>query len=158
MYGCLKPEMAAAYAKADVDAVAGYTDWVNVAAAPYPSATHGGRHVNNYANPAAAGPYQRYEDVGTMPAGSVLAKDSFSIGQDGSASIGPLFVMEKLEAGTSEQTHDWRYTLILAQGSVFGVTGGKNSAGVQYCVECHAAVAGTQDSLFFLPEDMRVAR
>ena len=71
--------MTAAYAKAGYDAADGYTRWPRFNTVPYPSATHGGRLVNNYASPVGADAYGRYEDVGEMPVGSVLAKDSFTV-------------------------------------------------------------------------------
>jgi hypothetical protein len=147
--------MDAAYAKGGVKAVDNYRQWVNLALAPYQSATHGNRYVNNYANGIGVEHYARYENVGTMPAGSVLAKDSFVVNADGRVAVGPLFIMEKLAAGASADTHDWRYAMIMPNGSVFGVTGGKGSANVEFCAECHATIADDQDSLFFLPEQMR---
>ncbi|MGF1641886.1 MAG: cytochrome P460 family protein [Rhodospirillales bacterium] len=154
-YACLRAEMAAAYAKAGLGKVAGYQQWANVALAPYQSATHGSRYVNNYANAVGAESYARFEEVGTMPAGSVLAKDSFVVRPDGRVAVGPLFVMEKTAPGASAATGDWRYTMIMADGSVFGTTGGAGSARMEFCAECHSVVADDQDSLFFLPEPLR---
>jgi hypothetical protein len=99
--------------------------------------------------------YGRCEKVGTMPAGSVLAKDSFVVTPDGRVAVGPLFIMEKLAAGANADTHDWRYAMIMPNGSLFGVTGGKESAGVTFCAECHATMADDQDSLFFVPDALR---
>jgi len=147
--------MASAYEKAGVAAVAGYTNWTNVATQPYPSATHGSRYVNNYANARGAYKYVKYEDVGTMPAGAAIAKDSFVVNANGTVSVGPLFVMEKMTGGFNAESHDWRYSLIMPTGAVVGVTGGKGSANVKFCIECHASVADDQDSLFFLPDDVR---
>lgn len=154
-YLCIRGEMGSDYAKAGIAAVANYQQWANLALAPYQSATHGGRYVNNYANGIGAETYGRYEKVGKMPAGSVLAKDSFVVNPDGRVAIGPLFIMEKLAAGTNADTHDWRYAMIMPNGAVLGTTGGKDAANVAFCAECHATVADDQDSLFFLPEDVR---
>ena len=148
--------MAAAYAKAGVDSIDGYMAWQNVANAPYQSATHGSRYVNNYANAIGAEAYAKFEDVGTMPEGSVLPKDSFVVNQDGTVAVGPLFIMTKVAAGQLEETHGWMYRMIMPDGSLFGTTGGAGSERVQFCAECHAAVAEVQDSLFFLPEEFRV--
>ncbi len=147
--------MDAAYAKAGVAAVNNYQKWVNLALAPYQSDTHGGRYVNNYANGTGVAQYARYEKVGTMPAGSVLAKDSFVVNADGRVAVGPLFIMEKLAAGANADTHDWRYSMIMPNGAVLGATGGKGSDNVKFCAECHMVMADDQDSLFFLPEAMR---
>ena len=154
-YQCIHGEMGADYAKAGIAAVADYQKWVNLALAPYQSATHGSRYVNNYVNATGAAAYARYEKVGKMPVGAVLAKDSFVVNPDGRVAIGPLFIMEKLAAGTNADTHDWRYAMIMANGAVLGTTDGKDSANVAFCAECHAAVADDQDSLFFLPDEMR---
>jgi len=154
-YACLRGDMAAAYAQAGLVYVDGYQSWANLATAPYQSATHGGRYVNNYVNATGTPRYTQYEDVGTMPSGAVLAKDSFVVNQNGTTSIGPLFIMEKMQEGFDAGTHDWRYAMVMPNGSVFGTTGGDGSASVQFCAECHAAVAESQDSLFFLPEEFR---
>jgi len=155
VYDCLRTEMASAYDKAGVATVAGYTNWTNVATQPYPSATHGNRYVNNYANARGAYKYVEYEDVGTMPAGAAIAKDSFVVNANGTVSVGPLFVMEKMSGGFNAESHDWRYSLIMPTGAVVGVTGGKGAANVKFCIECHASVADDQDSLFFLPDEVR---
>ena len=156
VYDCLRTEMAAAYSKAGLESGAAYPRWTNVATAPYQSATHGSRYVNNYANAIGAVQYSHYEDVGTMPAGSVLAKDSFVVNANGTVSVGPLFLMEKMRSGFSAQSHDWRYTLVMPNGAIVGTTGGRGSSNVNFCIECHAAVADDQDSLFLLPDEFRV--
>jgi hypothetical protein len=53
-YRCIHGEMDADYAKAGIAAVADYQKWVNLAVAPYQSATHGSRYVNNYVNATGA--------------------------------------------------------------------------------------------------------
>jgi hypothetical protein len=155
VYACLRGDMAAAHAKAGLAQVQGYQQWTNVAAVPYQSATHGSRYVNNYVNATGAPRYSQFEEVGTMPSGSVIAKDSFVANTNGTVAIGPLFIMEKMPGGFNAGTHDWRYTMVMPNGAVFGTTGGDGSANVQFCAECHAAVAESADSLFFLPEEFR---
>ena len=155
-YGCLIDEMISGYHRAGLEPVANYWFWALVASSPYQSATHGSRYVNNYANPVAAANYKKFEDGGRMPAGSVLAKDSFVVNPNGTTAAGPLFVMEKRNAGFNADSFDWAYTMVNPDGTVFGVTKGQGSANVEFCVECHAAVAEDQDSLFFLPEEFRV--
>lgn len=132
---------------------AAYLGWTNYSTAPYPSSTHGGRLVNNYGNDLAAA-YGKYEDAGVFPEGAIIAKDSFSVDANGDASIGPLFLMEKMAAGFAPEFGNWKYTLIMPSGKTMGVTNGKNSAGVQFCADCHMAVAD-QDHLFFLPAEYR---
>ena len=153
IHECALPRLAAAYAASGLAAARDYPGWSNAATAPYPSATHGGRYVNNYYNPAAAA-YADYEAGEALPEGAVLVKDSFSIGANGRASVGPMFLMIKMAAGASPGTRDWRYQLVTPNGAVAGTTGGEGSAGVQFCADCHNAAAET-DALWFLPEEFR---
>jgi hypothetical protein len=156
-YECLAGEMAA-YAKAGLQSVAGYTTWANAATGPYQSATHGNRYVNNFVNKTGAEGYLRYEEGAPMPSGTVVAKDSFMVNPDGSLAVGPLFVMEKAKAGFNPASGDWRYTMVMPDGSVAGTTNGDGSAAVEFCNACHVNAAQDQDYLFFLPEDFRVSR
>ena len=132
-----------------------YQGWERVNTAPYVSATHGSRYVNNYPGPEAAEAYREFEEIGAMPAGGRIAKDSFTVAPDGRVGVGPLFIMEKMAEGFNEGSDDWRYAMIMPDGSLFGVTNGPGSQNVQFCAECHAIVADDQDSLYFLPEEFR---
>ena len=154
VYDCLMGDMKAAYAKAGLGTVANFTRWTSANTGPYQSATHGNRYVNNYVNSSAAYLYVQFEKAGKMPTGAVVAKDSFVAHGDGKVGVGPLFVMEKMKAGFSKETGDWRYTMVMPNGSTFGATKGKNAAGMKFCAECHSTVA-EQDHLFFLPEEYR---
>ena len=131
-----------------------YPQWAVYNKRPYVSDTHGGRLVNNYAS-AKARNYGKYEKSGKIRAGAILAKDSFTVTKDGRAGVGPLFLMEKMSKGFSKASHDWRYTLIMPTGAIVGTTNGKGSANVKFCIECHVAVAEDQDSMMFLPEELR---
>lgn len=86
-----------------------------------------------------------------MPAGAKMAKNSFVVSWSGEVSVGPLFLMEKMD-GFNADTHDSRYTMIMPDGNAFGVTGGQNSCGMEFCNSCHGIVAEAQDALYFLPE------
>jgi hypothetical protein len=153
-YDCVTGQMNSAYGKSGDATAAGYTGWRRYSKVAYQSSTHGERYVQNYAN-ATAQAYGAYENAGVMPAGSVLAKDSFSVNAGGNVAVGPLFLMEKMAAGFNAESGDWKYTMILPNGSVFGETNGRNSSGMQFCIECHAAVAEDQDHMMFLPEEYR---
>ena len=153
---CSPQAMQAAAVPDDVASVArSYQGWTRVNTAPYVSATHGSRYVNNYPGPEAAQAYGEFEEIGAMPAGGRIAKDSFTVTPDGRVGVGPLFVMEKMAEGFNATSDDWRYAMIMPDGSLFGVTNGQGSQNVQFCAECHALVADDQDSLFFLPEEFR---
>ena len=61
-----------------------------------------------------------------------------------------------MESGFSPETGDWRYIMIMPNGTLFGTTKGKNNDKVQFCAECHGSVSEEADSMFFLPEEYRI--
>ena len=146
--------MKTAYAKSGNAWAKAYASWKVYNKQAYVSGTHGGRYVNNYAN-RKANAYGKYEKSGKMPVGAVLAKNSFTVNKQGRAGVGPLFLMEKMPGGFSKASHDWRYTLIMPTGATVGTTNGKGSNNVKFCIECHVSVAEDQDSMMFLPEELR---
>jgi len=154
VYRNIRAEMAAGYALARMPALRNYLGWRRHNKAPYRSATHGARYVNNYSNRRGEG-YGRFEAAGPLPAGSILVKDSFTATADGAIYPGPMFIMEKMEAGFNPPSGDWRYTMIMPDGSLFGETNGVNTDSVGFCIGCHATRAD-DDHLFFLPEEYRL--
>lgn len=156
-YDCLREEMVAGYAKSGLEVATAYVGWTSFNTRPYVSDTHGARYVNNYGN-AAAKDYGKFEDAGKMPEGALLAKDSFVVHQGGKLALGPLFLMQKMSTGFYEQSGDWRYTMIMPNGTIAGTTNGAGHETVQFCIGCHAVVAEEQDSLMFMPEEYRVKR
>ncbi|MEQ9640948.1 MAG: hypothetical protein RIM84_13075 [Alphaproteobacteria bacterium] len=155
LYDCLRPEMQAGYRASEMEVAVAYTGWKSFNARPYPSATHGGRLVNNYTNGTGAAAYGKFEEVGRVPIGSVMAKDSFVVHPDGKASVGPLFLMEKMPAGFREDSDDWKYTMVMPTGAVAGVTNGKGDKVVEFCIGCHMSVSEDQDSLMLIPDEYR---
>ncbi len=153
-YDCILGELKAAYAKSGNDIAMSYANWPRYSKQAYQSGTHGGRYVQNYAN-ARARAYGAFENAGTMPAGAVLAKDSLAVKPNGRVSVGPLFLMEKMNAGFNADSGDWRYTMIMPNGAMFGTTGGAGSAKMQFCADCHLSVAPEVDSMLFMPEEYR---
>ena len=153
-YEALAPDLRAGYAKSGHPVSTEYFNWDRYTVGPHKSSTHGGRLVHNYANDLAKA-YGKYEDVGTLPVGAIVAKDSFKVTKKG-VKPGPLFLMEKMEAGFSPEDGDWKYTLITPNGKIFGETNGVNSKKVKFCADCHNAVGEDQDYLFFPEEDYRV--
>jgi hypothetical protein len=154
-YDCLFPTMTAAYAKSDNGEAADYSNWRRYSTQAYVSATHGNRYVQNYAN-ATAKAYGNYESAGTFPPGARLGKDSFTVNDKGEVSVGPLFLMEKMQAGFNPDSDDWRYTMIMPNGASFGTTKGPGSENVGFCIECHKAVTPDQDNVMLLPDEYRV--
>lgn len=153
IYDNISEQMFKGYRLSDIVAAKAFGKWRRYNSVPYNSATHGNRYVNNYANPLA----KRYGNLKTgeiLPKGAVIAKDSFTVTSDRSVFAGALFVMEKLAPGESPQTGDWRYQMIMPDGSLFGDTKGAGSNEVAFCHGCHA-VQKEQDFLYFIPEPFR---
>jgi Cytochrome P460 len=149
-YSSLLDLMTRAYVASADPAARRYLGWQRFNDAPYRSATHGNRYVNNYANPAAAS--AGYGRPGAlMPPGAVIAKDSFTATPNGRRYPGALFLMEKLRPEESPATADWRYVMIMPDGSTFGDSR-TTPARMAFCHTCHAARAD-DDYLFFVPAE-----
>lgn len=157
VYDCLLDELKTSYAKSGDEYAKAYTSWRRYSTRPFISGTHGGRYVQNYANETAKA-YALYENAGEMPAGSVLAKPSFSVSsKTGKASLGPLFLMEKMEDGWYPKSDDWRYSMIMPNGQIVGATKGKGAENVEFCIQCHKiGTPKNVDSMMFVPKDLRV--
>ena len=153
IYDRMRKTMADGYVLSKHPAAMAYQKWRRFNTSPYNSATHGQRYVNNYAN-AKGQAYGKFENAGTLPVGALIAKDSFAVKDDGAISAGPLFLMEKMPLGFNYVSGDWRYTMIMPDGSVFGQTKGANSEGVKFCIACHLA-AEQNDRLHFMPQEVR---
>jgi hypothetical protein len=153
-YDCVIADLKAAYGKSGLPAAKNYTNWRRYSRVAYTSGTHGNRLVQNYANDAGRS-YGAFEKSGVMPSGAVLAKDSFSVSANGKIGVGPFFLMEKMPKGFKKASGDWKYSMVLPNGSVLGVTNGKNSKSMNFCYECHMAVAEEQDSMMFMPDEYR---
>lgn len=154
IYGRLKADMTAAYTLSRNPDAGSYQRWQRFNTAPYPAATHGSRYVSNYGNGLVRS-YGSAETREPMPAGAVLAKDSFAVTAVGDVFVGPLFLMEKMAAGFDPKARDWRYSMIMPDGSYFGMSGGDNAERVEFCVTCHATAGDENDHLFFVPEAYR---
>ncbi len=154
IYARILDDLTQGYAVSGDASSKSYRGWRKYNRVPYRSATHGERYVNNYANTAAQA-YGKFEEVGRLPEGALLAKDSFAVTSRGDVFSGPLFLMERMEAGFSPETNDWRYSMIMPDGSIFGITKGAGAERVAFCHACHEAVGGS-DNLFFVPEENRV--
>lgn len=90
-----------------------------------------------------------------MPPGSVLAKDSFTVTAQGDVFTGPLFLMEKMAPGFDPEAGDWRYTMIMPDGSLLGTSKGDGSKNMVFCAHCHKT-EGNENHLFFVPEEFRI--
>jgi len=112
--------------------------YVQMNTEPVPSETHGGRLVDTYVNRIGAAAY--LDDDATIPVGTIVVKTSTE--PDGSP--GPVFVMEKHEAGFDPDHEDWYYAIHWESppdkwrarlgGPIYWRT---PSHKVDYCWECH---------------------
>jgi len=154
LYECIADTLLDGYVASGVDAASAFRNWTQASTVPFVSATHGGRYVIHYVNDVGAEAYLRYEDIGAdgMPEGSVAAKESFNVDDDGKVVAGPLFLMTKVAAGALPDTADWRYSLVLPNGKVMGTTGGEGGERVAFCHACHATMEGNRDAML-LPKD-----
>ena len=153
IYDRIRDDMVAAYRLSQNPVTGRYYTWRRYNRSPYLSATHGDRYINNYASPVAKSYGQKGESP--MPAGTVLAKDSFTVTAPGDVFTGPLFLMEKMAPGFAPEARDWRYTMIMPDGSLFGTTNGEGSERMAFCVSCHKTAGDAADHLFFVPEKYR---
>lgn len=155
IYNRILDDMVAGYRISASPHASEYRFWRRYNTVPYRSAQHGERYVNNYAN-GIAKTYGHFEASGEMPAGSVLVKDSFAVTARGDVFSGPLFMMEKMPAGFNPASRDWRFTMIMPDGSLFGTTNGQGSERVEFCVTCHRIAGHKNDNRFYVPEEYRV--
>ncbi len=155
IYNRILDEMVAGYRLSSFPGAEKYRLWRRYNTVPYRSAQHGERYVSNYAN-EIAGNYRYFEASGNLPKGSVLVKDSFAVTARGDVFSGPLFVMEKMSTGFNPESRDWRYSMYMPDGSLFGVTNGEGAERVEFCITCHKEAGHEQDHLFYVPERYRV--
>jgi hypothetical protein len=151
IYACIGDRMAEAYAKEGDEVAAAYRNWTVTATRPAVQGAHGNRLLMTFANDIAAGQYLKFaeEDV-TMPAGSVLAKESITIStKKKEAAVGPLFIMTKGEAGSAPETGDWVYSAVQPNGKPMTF---KQS----FCHDCHVAWEA-QDMMAYPMEEVRVS-
>ncbi len=154
-YRQLAAQMRDGYGLSDLAVARDYMKWQRYNRLPYLSATHGNRYVNSYANGKVRG-YGALKAGERFAEGAVFAKDSFTVTKAGKVFPGALFVMEKLAGGASPSTADWRYVMIMPDGSLFGDSAGDAAPQVEYCHQCHIRMAD-QDFVFFVPEAFRTA-
>ncbi len=153
IYSGIAKRMRDRYTQSKYPSARQYQSWRRLNTAPYLSPGHGNRFLNNYGNELAAD-YFKLAAGGSLPVGAIVAKDSFTVTSDEKVYPGALFLMEKLPAGSSTATADWRYVMLLPDGSVLGDTTGANPASMEFCHVCHVQ-AKTTDYLFLLPPELR---
>ncbi len=154
VYDELKERMAGGYDLSKLPIIKNYQSWKQYNNQPYISATHGQRYVNNYANRLVTN-YGKLKKGGAYPVGTVFAKDTITVTSQKKTYPGAIFIMEKLAKGKSPETADWRYVMVLPDGSMFGDTVGDQPEEVEYCHACHIQKS-RQDYVFFVPKKYRI--
>lgn len=155
VYKAIKRQIRENYALSGDPVALGYQTWRRFNRFPYRSPNHGQRFVNHYANDKARA-YGRFEDMRSLPAGSIVVKDSFVVTEGGQLRTGPLFFMEKMRPGFKSAAGTWRFMMLRPDGSIVGMTGGKGAENVRFCADCHRNAGPEQDYLYFMPDEFRV--
>jgi len=156
VYDCLKDQMHTQYKAGDKqwipsEFVDDYRGWTQVSTKPAAPGFHGGRFLLTFVNDTGVDAYLQWGEA-DIPAGTLIAKESFTVGEDGAAEIGPLFIMQKVEEGTSPETDDWYYMMVGPQGRPQAVNV------MTACSECHQGNFGEQKGLGFPVPEVRLER
>ncbi len=158
VYDCIAADLYAGYMTGDkkwipIGYVADYRSWTMANTMPSnPGFPHGGFLVTRV-NDIGAADYLKFaeEDV-FIPAGTVIAKESFAVTAAGKVKPGPLFIMEKRVAGVSPETDDWYYMAVAPNGAPMAVNVWTA------CNECHIGIYGSQGGLGYPDPEVRVGQ
>ena len=154
VYECIADALHAGYKTGDkrwvnADFVNNYRSWTYAATLPANPGFHSDRFLLTWVNQTGAAEYLKYAENPNMPAGSVLVKESFSVTEAGDVEKGPLFIMEKVAAGTSPNTGDWFYSMVAPGGAPVAVN--VKAA----CSTCHEGFA-EQGNMGYPVEEVRI--
>lgn len=157
LYDCLKDSMATGYAAGPKrwipkEFVEDYRNWTPASTLPANPGVHGERYLMTWVSPGGAGEYLKFAEEGVkIPAGTVIAKESFTVGKNGVAKPGPLFIMQKVAEGKSPKTADWYYMMVSPKGVPQGVNV------YAACNECHSIYSET-DQVAYPEEEVRASQ
>ncbi|PWE32159.1 recombinase [Maritimibacter sp. 55A14] len=151
LYDCVKATLERCYALRGDEIASTYREWKATATRPGVAGVHGERFLMTYVNDTGYDEYTKFGSDGVeMPVGTLIAKESFKVDPDsGATSVGPLFLMEKVAAGTADEYGNWIYSAVQPSGAEMKVS-------QAYCSGCHAAFEG-QDHLGYPLEEVRVS-
>lgn len=158
VYECLLDDLYDGYQAGDkkwIDPsfVRDYRNWTLASSVPGAPGFHGGRFLMTYVSPPGDSAYLEYKEQDVeIPAGTVIAKESFQVTEDGKARKGPLFFMQKVEAGVSPETMDWYYMAVLPNGNPLAVDV------MTACNECHVGTFGAQGGLGYPVPEARIGQ
>jgi hypothetical protein len=157
VYDCIAAELNAGYRagpKGWIPAafVNDYRTWTKASSFPAAPGFHGERFLTTWVNSVGAAEYLKYAENPTIPAGTVIAKESFAVNAAGKVEKGPLFIMQKAPAGASPKSDDWYYMMVLPNGAPMAVEV------MSACSECHQGNYAHQGGLGYPIEEARIAR
>ena len=158
VYDCIAADLHAGYMKGDkkwipAEFVRDYRDWTSANTLPANPGFHGGRFLLTRINDIGAEEYLKFaEENVNIPAGTVIAKESFAVTESGKVQKGPLFIMEKVAAGVSPETDDWYYMMVAPNGAPMAVPV------MTACNECHIGIYGSQGGLGYPDPEVRVGQ
>lgn len=130
--------------------VSDYRDWVRASAFPAAPGFHSNRFLVTWVNDAGADAYMQYAEDPDIPVGTVIAKESFSVGDHGAVTAGPLFLMQKVAEADSPETGGWYYMMVNPSGTPMAVNV------MTACNECHMGTYGFQGGLGYPVPEARV--
>jgi len=158
VHDCLKDELHQGYMQGDkkwipAEFVRDYRDWTPVSELPGNPGFHGARFLLTYVNDTGDDEYLKFaEERGDMPAGTLIAKESFAVNDAGEVQKGPLFIMQKVEKGVSPETNNWYYMMVAPNGQPQAVDV------MSACNECHQGNFGFRDGLGYPVPELRVGQ
>lgn len=150
LYDCISDRMVEGYSQGDDPVAPVYRDWAVTATRAAVAGAHGERFLLTFANDIAAPEYLRFasENV-AIPVGGILAKESITIGKEGAARVGPLFIMTKVGNEAAPETMGWLYSGVQPNGKPLRIS-------QSFCHDCHVGWE-SQDALAYPLEEVRVS-
>ncbi|MBO6815195.1 MAG: cytochrome P460 family protein [Rhizobiaceae bacterium] len=149
LYDCIRDSLREGYAKEGGQWTSDYPSWGETSSQPVAAGTHGNRFLITFVNETGHAEYVKFSDErGPMPAGSVLAKESFNLNKKNQVQKGPLFFMEKVAAGNADEYGNWVYSVVQPNGKPAKIS-------QKFCHDCHGAFSD-QDSMGYPDEDYRI--
>lgn len=155
VYECIAGTLHAGYKKGgkgwiNKSLVDDYRSWTKASSFPAAPGVHGDRFLLTWVNKTGADAYLKYEEEPEIPAGTLIAKESFSVNEAGKVVPGPLFLMEKAAKGKSPKSNDWYYMMVAPNGQPVAVDV------MAACSTCHQGAYAHQGGLGYPVEEARI--
>ncbi len=149
LYETSRTALMAGYQQGDNPIAAEYASWEGTATGPAAPGVHSKRYMMTYVNTVGHSEYIKYSSQNpTMPIGTKIAKESFTVKGEGEFRPGPLFTMEKVSADEAPDTNGWLYARVNTNGRPMRTS-------QKFCHSCHEAFS-TQDSLGYPVRQVRL--